>query len=535
MKKKISYILFFSLIFLTFYCKVYGRNTIPELRAMYPHGTTYNETYSYTITKIDENGTIRLYTHNDKECAGFASTMYRKYFGADCEWGTKITDSSGIPNIGPGDIVRNDGHSVFVISRSGDTVKVAEANYGSYNNINWDRSININSFYTNFAYIYKAYFTFDNPSTAPAVETAQNITASYNTSTGKLKVSWSRAKKASGYNIRVCKKSDVNNNNYSSPVLEYYSDTNTATTANIDFNQNGTFYVFVVTYIDEYNAVSGGTPAEFSREEVQRVSIGNKPSGNIYVNDSFRLSSTTLPSNASIGSKVTWSSSNESIATVGASTGTVSALKEGTVTITATTANNKKDSYQFTIKKYIDINSVTLNTSNLELQKGGTYKLKATITPTNASEQAITWTSSNTNVATIDSSGTVRGVTPGQAVITAKTSNNKTAVCNVNVYTSGVRASFTQDTIVARFSSIDLLNYVKTSDNSSIDQSKIKFKVLSGKANTYSLSGSTLSFSNSTTSYDNELYNVEVEYYGNKDTVTIRKTADTYLRNKFQL
>ena len=531
MKRKIFYVLIFALILFSLHSKVYGRNTISELRSMYPHGNTYNETYSYTLTKIDDDGTVRLFTHNDKECAGFASTMYRKYFGVDCEWGTKITDSSGIPNIGPGDIVRNDGHSVFVISRSGDTVTVAEANYGSYNRINWDRSININSFYTNFAYIYKAYFTFDKPSTAPAVETAQNITASYNTSTGKLKVNWSRVKKASGYNIRIFKKSDIANNNYSSPALEYYSDTNTATTADISFNQNGEFYVFVVTCLDEYNAVNGGNPAEFSREEVQSVSIGNKPSGNIYVNDSFKLSSTTTPASANYGSKVTWSSSDESIASVGASSGTVFALKEGTVTITATTANNKKDTYQFTVKKYIDINSVSLNTSSIELQKSGSYKLKATINPTNASEQTITWTSSNTSVATVDSNGTVKGISPGQATITAKTSNGKTAVCNVNVYTSGVKATFTQDIIIAKFSSIDLLNYVKTSDNSSIDESKIKFSVLSGKANTYTLSGTTLSFSNSTTSYDNELYKVEVEYYGNKDTATIRKTADTYLRN----
>lgn len=70
----------------------------------------------------------------------------------------------------------------------------------------------------------------------------------------------------------------------------------------------------------------------------------------------------------------------------------------------------------------------------LSLLKGTNETLKATINPSNTTDsKTLTWTSSNTSVATVDSTGKVTGVNAGTATITVTTSNKKTATCKVTV------------------------------------------------------------------------------------------------------
>lgn len=76
---------------------------------------------------------------------------------------------------------------------------------------------------------------------------------------------------------------------------------------------------------------------------------------------------------------------------------------------------------------------VTLNTTSASLKLNQTIQLKATISPTNATNKSITWSSDNTNVATVDTNGLVRTVGYGKAVIKATTVNGKTASCTVTV------------------------------------------------------------------------------------------------------
>lgn len=529
MKKKIFISAFFLFFFLIISGKVDARSTISQLRSKYPSGSIYSQgPYTYAGVTYDDNGNQVIFDHTDKECSGFAATMYREYFGVDREWGTKITDKAGISNITPGDIVRNNKHSVFVLSRNGNYVTVAEANYGStYNMINWDRSININEFYNNFEYIYKAYFPFDNPNSAPAVEIPTNITASYNGSTNRLTINWKQVKKASGYKIRIYKKSDVENNNWSNPVFEKIDNSNSSGPRFYDFSTNGEFYVFVVTILDEFYATNGGTPAEFNRIEAQYVSIQNKPIGDIYIGENFQLKSLITPTNANTGNKVTWSSSNSDVASITSSSGYVTPKAEGNVTITVKTANNKTDKCTFNVKQRINVQSITLDKTELGMQVGDNYILNATITPSNSTDSTVIWESSNENVATIDGNGNIKAVKAGETTITAKTSNNKTATCKITVFNSDVKAEFSKDIIIARFSSVNLLDYIKSSDNSSINTNILKLKVLSGKENTYSIEGTKVIFDDSINSFDNELYEIEMEYLGSRDTIKIRKTAKT--------
>ena len=80
------------------------------------------------------------------------------------------------------------------------------------------------------------------------------------------------------------------------------------------------------------------------------------------------------------------------------------------------------------------VTSVTLDRTALSLTRGGTATLTATVAPVDAADKTVTWTSSNTGVATVDASGVVTAVAAGTATITVKTNDGgKTATCTVTV------------------------------------------------------------------------------------------------------
>ena len=82
----------------------------------------------------------------------------------------------------------------------------------------------------------------------------------------------------------------------------------------------------------------------------------------------------------------------------------------------------------------IPVESVSIDKNELELIIGNTATLSATVLPDNATNKNVSWTSSNESVATISSTGEVKGVAKGNAVITVTTEDGgKTAACNVTV------------------------------------------------------------------------------------------------------
>lgn len=99
--------------------------------------------------------------------------------------------------------------------------------------------------------------------------------------------------------------------------------------------------------------------------------------------------------------------------------------------------------------KITEPESVTISSSNLTLNVGGSSKLTATVNPTDAYDKSVTWSSSNTEVVTVDANGKVSAVGLGAAVITVKTvTGNKTATCNVTVKNSVQSVSLNAATIV---------------------------------------------------------------------------------------
>lgn len=144
----------------------------------------------------------------------------------------------------------------------------------------------------------------------------------------------------------------------------------------------------------------------------------------------------TVNGNNNPSQVVTWSSSNTSVATV-SETGVVTAKATGNATITATSQldGTKSGSCTVTVTdSTVHVTGVSLNKNSTEISVGGSETLVATVSPTNATNKDITWTSSNTGVATVSATGVVTGVATGSTTITVKTDDgNITATCTVTV------------------------------------------------------------------------------------------------------
>jgi len=163
------------------------------------------------------------------------------------------------------------------------------------------------------------------------------------------------------------------------------------------------------------------------------------------VGSNVTLKATVLPTNAA-NKKVTWVSSNSSIATVDAN-GKVIAKSKGSVTITATTVDGGKTA-TCAIKVITPITSITITPKTLSLGIGSSSVLVATVLPANASDKSVTWTSSNTNIATVDVNGKVTARAKGNATITAfSVDGKKKATCSLTVTIPVASVTITPNTL----------------------------------------------------------------------------------------
>ena len=148
-----------------------------------------------------------------------------------------------------------------------------------------------------------------------------------------------------------------------------------------------------------------------------------------------RLTATVKPDEATVKT-VQWSSSDDSVATVAAD-GTVTAVKEGTATITAKCGEKSADC-AVTVKAAAPVSptSVTLDQNTLSLTVGGTAKLTATVAPENAADKTVSWNCDKLDIAEVSTKGTVTAKAAGTATITVTTTTTDgslTATCTVTV------------------------------------------------------------------------------------------------------
>jgi uncharacterized protein YjdB len=143
--------------------------------------------------------------------------------------------------------------------------------------------------------------------------------------------------------------------------------------------------------------------------------------------ESEYLSATIYPEDATDMS-VTWSSSDTRIAEVD-DDGKVTAKNGGSVTITATSGD--VSDYCF-VTVIVPVSSISLNKTELALIKGRQEVLSATVGPEDATDKTVSWSSSDTSVASVDQNGTVTAVNAGSAIVTAQ-AGTMSATCHISV------------------------------------------------------------------------------------------------------
>lgn len=219
-----------------------------------------------------------------------------------------------------------------------------------------------------------------------------------------------------GYQVLFTMKQKVNY--ATSTIYQYYLDSNGNRTVVIDKRSS-------------VGSNNGNNNNNNSSSIVRVTSVTlNRTSVYLDVNDTYYLTATINPSNAT-NKKISWKSSNTSVATV-SSSGKITALREGTTIITATVDGKSASTKVYVDNNVISVSKITLNKSYLDLDINETYKLRATITPSNATYKNVTWKSSNTSVATVNSKGEVTARKGGTAVITA-TADGISVSCTIYV------------------------------------------------------------------------------------------------------
>ncbi len=163
-------------------------------------------------------------------------------------------------------------------------------------------------------------------------------------------------------------------------------------------------------------SVSGnGTETTINVDEITVLGTNT-----VTVDSTTTLSATVSPSDAT-NPTVTWSSENPAVATVDSSTGAVKGIATGTAKITATASDGSNVTGSATVTvsaATVAVTGITVSGAST-VQVGGEISLTAAVLPSNATTKGVTWTSSNTNYATVSDSGVVKGIAAGPVTITA--------------------------------------------------------------------------------------------------------------------
>lgn len=154
------------------------------------------------------------------------------------------------------------------------------------------------------------------------------------------------------------------------------------------------------------------------------------------VNETVELKATVAPEGTT--DTLSWTSSDEKVATVDEN-GKVTAVAVGTADITVT-CGEKSATCKVTVQaEKVLVATLTLDITNKEAVAGDTFQLTATVTPSDATNQKLEWSSSDEEVATVDENGLVTVVSAGTCTITVKTTDgsNLSATCTLTA-TSGI-------------------------------------------------------------------------------------------------
>ena len=169
---------------------------------------------------------------------------------------------------------------------------------------------------------------------------------------------------------------------------------------------------------------------EVNVNTIEATSISLPTSQTVYIGETVNLSYTIVPSNAT--NSVTWSSEDRYIARV-SQAGEVHGINFGQTKITATTDNGLTATCELIVENAPAVEPTEIKLYDCKVEKGQICRIRYELIPSNAAAK-ISWTSSNSDVATITSEGIVTGLRNNAWVtITATTDNGLSASCTVMV------------------------------------------------------------------------------------------------------
>jgi len=214
---------------------------------------------------------------------------------------------------------------------------------------------------------------------------------------------------------------DLSSNNPNGLINEFKKNTNMKRIALIF----GAALCFMASSCD--GSKSSTTPSTPTTVNVTSVTLSSTTLSMVK-DETKTLTATVSPSNAT-NKTVSWSSSNTSVATV--SNGLVTAVAAGQATITAT-ADGKSATCSVTVSNpEVKVQSVSLSESSVEIIKGESLTITATVSPSDATNPDVTWSTSDANVATVKD-GVITAVGSGKTTITA-TADGVSSTCEVTV------------------------------------------------------------------------------------------------------
>lgn len=156
----------------------------------------------------------------------------------------------------------------------------------------------------------------------------------------------------------------------------------------------------------------------------------DKTSAEMMVGQQIVITASCIPSNAD-NTSITWSTSDNTVATV--ENGVVTAKKLGNATITASSANGIEAKCSINVVP-TPISSLTLNESTISIVKGQTFTLSCTIFPDDATNKELIWSSDDEGVAKVNDNGVVTGVSTGNTIIYVKAKSNSKISANCKVF-----------------------------------------------------------------------------------------------------
>ena len=180
------------------------------------------------------------------------------------------------------------------------------------------------------------------------------------------------------------------------------------------------------------NGINASCQISVSEKNVTNISL-TPLYKNLYVGETVVLNAQIHPNDAT-NKTISWSSSDESIAKVD-DNGNVTTFKAGTVIIYASASNGVKKSCNITVSEKI-ITYLNINLFSTELYVGESVKLDYLYIPDDAQNTILTWHSSDSSIASVDSFGNVIGIKDGTVTITASTTTGVKDTCVIKVKTN---------------------------------------------------------------------------------------------------